>query len=97
MPWKVWKSPKDKKWYYHITANNGEILVPSEGYRYQSDALRGLRALQTIMVEDIMNELNRSTPKQRAQIVKDNQRKVDHLLAPNSGGTGTSTRRRKTT
>lgn len=77
MPWKVWKSEKDKQWYYHVTGDNNQILAHSEGYRYNSDALRAVKALQAQLLKDAAKQLeNRTTPKGREQQIKDNQSKT---------------------
>lgn len=37
---------EDGKWYFHLTANNNEIIAQSEGYEAKAGALNGIKAVK---------------------------------------------------
>ena len=39
----VFRSPKNKQYYWHLKADNGEIMAQSEGYKTRYGAKRGAR------------------------------------------------------
>lgn len=39
----IFKSKKNKQWYWHLKGNNGEIVTQSEGYRSRWNAKRGAK------------------------------------------------------
>lgn len=51
---KVWKSPKDKQWYFHMRARNNKITVPSQGYARLGGALRGIGSLKRDVAEAVV-------------------------------------------
>jgi uncharacterized protein YegP (UPF0339 family) len=57
MPWKVFKSNRDKKWYFHVTGDNGEIIVPSQPYSRRDSATRAVKTLQAQMLKDAAKSL----------------------------------------
>lgn len=52
MPSDIFKSNKDKKWYFHIKGNNGKIIVPSQPYSRRDSAAKGLEALKRQILKD---------------------------------------------
>lgn len=60
MPITVFKG-QDNQWYFHVKAANGEIVVQSEGYTRDEDAVRGygalLRAVQRGVVTDLLKTM----------------------------------------
>lgn len=40
----IWKSKKDKKFYFHLVSSNGKITLPAgQGYSRRIDLIRTLR------------------------------------------------------
>jgi len=42
---KLFKSDKNGKWYWHVTAKNGRVIAASQGYKSKKGAIKGLLAL----------------------------------------------------
>lgn len=45
----------DDDYYYQVSADNGEVLVTSEGYRDETDAKRGFEALKRAIAETVFS------------------------------------------
>jgi uncharacterized protein YegP (UPF0339 family) len=43
---KCWKSEKDGQWYFHLRADNDEIIVQSEGYETKDGCLNGVNSVK---------------------------------------------------
>ena len=43
---KCWKSEKDGLWYFHLRADNDEIIVQSEGYETKDGCLNGVNSVK---------------------------------------------------
>jgi uncharacterized protein YegP (UPF0339 family) len=41
----VFRSPKDKQFYFHLKASNGQIMLASEGYKNRGGANNGIDSL----------------------------------------------------
>jgi uncharacterized protein YegP (UPF0339 family) len=41
-----WQSERDKKWYFHLVAPNGRVIVQSHGYTSQDDCLSGIKSVK---------------------------------------------------
>ena len=41
----IFRSKKNKKWYFHAKASNGRILASSQGYKLRYNAWVGARSL----------------------------------------------------
>jgi len=39
--YEIFRSPKDGQFYWHLEADNGEVVAQSEGYTRKVDAQRG--------------------------------------------------------
>lgn len=37
---------EDGQWYFHLTANNNEIVAQSEGYQTKQGAINGVKAVK---------------------------------------------------
>lgn len=45
----IWKSPKDKKFYFHLRSSNGKVVVDNgQGYERRVSLLETLRAMAEI-------------------------------------------------
>lgn len=44
---------KDGDWYFNILAENGQVMATSEGYTRHRDAVRGVVALRTRLMESV--------------------------------------------
>ena len=42
MTYWYWKSERDKFWYWHLKATNGEIIANGEGYNNEADCLKAI-------------------------------------------------------
>lgn len=48
----IWKSKKDKKFYFHLASSNGKIVLPAgQGYNRRNDLIKTLVAIIGIFVE----------------------------------------------
>lgn len=48
----VWKSKKDKKFYFHLESSNGRIILPAgQGYNRRNDLIATLQAVVDIFRE----------------------------------------------
>ena len=43
---KCWKSEKDGQWYFHLKADNDEIIAQSEGYETKDGCLNGIDSVK---------------------------------------------------
>lgn len=44
--WEFWQSKKDEKWYFHLKAANGKIILQSEGYNTKKSCKEGITAIK---------------------------------------------------
>lgn len=45
----VWKSPKDKKFYFHLRSSNGKVIVDNgQGYERRVSLVKTLKAMVEI-------------------------------------------------
>ena len=51
------RSEKNKEFYFHLKATNGEIVLRSQGYKDLSSAKKGIASVQTNAVIDARYEL----------------------------------------
>lgn len=48
----VWKSKKDRKFYFHLLSSNGKIVLPAgQGYSRRVDLIKTLQAVVDIFRE----------------------------------------------
>lgn len=45
MKFHIWKAAS-RQWYFHLRGANGEIIVPSEGYKNKKDMLAAIVLLK---------------------------------------------------
>jgi len=43
---KCWKSENDGQWYFHLKAENNEIIAQSEGYETKDGCLNGINSVK---------------------------------------------------
>jgi uncharacterized protein YegP (UPF0339 family) len=48
------KEAKTQKWYFTVEAKNGEIVATSEMYKTKAGAKKGIQALGTTLLYDIL-------------------------------------------
>ena len=41
-----WQSDKDDQWYFHLVAQNGEIVAQSQGYTSKDNCINGIHAVK---------------------------------------------------
>lgn len=41
-----WQSKKDKQWYFHLRAPNGEVVAQSQGYSSKDNCINGINAVK---------------------------------------------------
>jgi len=41
-----WQSEKDRQWYFHLLAPNGEIVAQSQGYTTKDNCINGINAVK---------------------------------------------------
>ena len=41
-----WQSKKDGQWYFHLKAENNEIIAQSEGYTTKDNCLNGINSVK---------------------------------------------------
>lgn len=52
----IWKSKKDKKFYFHLRSSNGKVVVDNgQGYERRVDLMKTLDALVSIFKEGRYN------------------------------------------
>jgi uncharacterized protein YegP (UPF0339 family) len=42
----IFRSPKNKQWYFRLTARNGKTICQSEGHKTKSGVVRGVMFLR---------------------------------------------------
>ena len=48
----IWKSKKDKKFYFHLASSNGKIMLPAgQGYSRRVDLVKTINAVIAIFRE----------------------------------------------
>jgi len=48
----IWKSKKDKKFYFHLKSSNGNIILPAgQGYNRRNDMIATLQAVADIFMQ----------------------------------------------
>lgn len=47
MKFEIWKSPKDKQFYFHLKAKNGQRILESEGYVNKAGVKNGIKSVKT--------------------------------------------------
>lgn len=45
MTWTIFKG-KDRKWYFHLRAQNGKVLLQSEAYNSKQSAIKGINSIR---------------------------------------------------
>lgn len=45
MKFEVWKSPKNKKFYFNLKARNGQVILTSQGYANKAGAKNGIKSV----------------------------------------------------
>ncbi len=43
---KYWQSKKDGQWYFHLKADNGEIIAHGEGYTTKDNCVNGIESVK---------------------------------------------------
>ena len=46
MKFEVWKSPKNKKFYFNLKARNGQVILTSQGYANKAGVTNGIKSVQ---------------------------------------------------
>ena len=46
---KLFRSPKNRQWYFHIVGRNGKIIAASEGYNRRADAARIIERMRALI------------------------------------------------
>ena len=46
MTFHIFRSEKDQRYYFHLKARNGEIVLSSQGYRSKQSAEKGIAAVK---------------------------------------------------
>jgi uncharacterized protein len=46
MKFQIFKSKKNKQWYFRLVARNGKIVAQSEGYKGKHGAKNGVASIQ---------------------------------------------------
>jgi hypothetical protein len=41
-----WQSEKDKQWYFHLLAPNGEVIAQSQGYSSKDNCINGINSVK---------------------------------------------------
>jgi hypothetical protein len=52
MKFEIFKSEKDKKFYFRLKARNGQVILSSQGYADKAGAKNGIRSVQTHSKKD---------------------------------------------
>jgi uncharacterized protein YegP (UPF0339 family) len=71
MEFKVWRSAKNKEWYWTLVASNGEKIAASgEGYKNKADCLHILGRIKEAAAAAPVEELTAAAPKPKAAKAK---------------------------
>lgn len=46
MKFEIWKSPKNKKFYFNLKAKNGQVILTSQGYANKAGVKNGVASVQ---------------------------------------------------
>ena len=41
-----WESKKDSLWYFHLKAENGEVIAQSQGYTTKDNCISGIQSIK---------------------------------------------------
>ena len=52
MKFEIFKSVKNKKFYFNLKARNGQVILQSQGYANKSGAVNGAKSVQTNCQDD---------------------------------------------
>ncbi|MCK4594979.1 YegP family protein [bacterium] len=53
----IFKSEKNNEWYWHLRANNGQIIATSgEGYKNKNDCEHGIDLVKELAPEALVKE-----------------------------------------
>ncbi len=56
MKFEIWKSPKNKKFYFHLKAKNGQKILASQGYANKAGVKNGIKSVKTNCAKDELYE-----------------------------------------
>jgi hypothetical protein len=57
-----WQSEKDNKWYFHLKASNGRIILGSQGYASKQNCIDGFTSVTNTVVEGYNNRVEIDDP-----------------------------------
>jgi len=56
MKFEIFQSEKDKKYYFHLKARNGKLVLSSQGYSRKAGALKGVSSVKKNCSDDTSYE-----------------------------------------